>query len=99
MESDFQKPEKITEQMKGGLARMFADTDFKDYLTHAINVANHNILACLKINKSDFAKDYSIRLESLQQLLELGKKNYLQSEKLKRSSLEDLSKEKDGTDN
>lgn len=90
MEQDFNKPEKITEAMKGGLARMFADQDFRDYMTHAINVANHNILAALKLSKPELAKDYSIRLESLQQLLELGKKNYIQSEKLKRSTLEEL---------
>ncbi len=96
MEQDFNKPEKISEAMKGGLARMFADQDFKDYLTHAINVANHNILASLKLNKPDLAKDYSIRLEYLQQLLELGKKNYLQSEKLKVASLEELESKNNG---
>lgn len=94
METEFQKPEKITEQMKGGLARMFADQDFRDYLTHAVNVANHNILVSLKINKPDLAKDYSIRLESLQQLLELGRKNYLQAEKLRSKTLEELEKDK-----
>ncbi len=94
---EFNKPEKITEQMKGGLARMFADQDFRDYLAHAINVANHNILAALKINKPDLAKDYSIRLETLQTLSELGKKNYIQSEKLKRSTLEEqLTKQNNG---
>jgi hypothetical protein len=92
---DLLEPNKISESMKGGLARMFGDQDFKDYLTHAIAVANYNVLNSLKIGKPDDAKVFGTRLDTLKQLLEKGKAMYNQTEKLRSSSLEDLEKQKD----
>lgn len=92
MEDELKQPDKITEQMKGGLARMYADKDFTDYLQHAINIANHNVLASLKSNKLDIAKEFGIRIEVLKQLLDKGRLIYSQAEKLKQTPLEDLEK-------
>lgn len=86
-------PDKITEAMKGGLARMYADEDFRAYLVHAINIANHNVLANLKLNKPDQAKEFAMRIETLKQLLDKGKTLYVNAEKLKSKPLEELIKE------
>lgn len=83
--------------MKGGLARMYADEDFREYLVHAINIANHNVLASLKVDKADAAKEFAVRLETLKQLLEKGKAMYNQAEKLRTKSLEELVKDKDAS--
>lgn len=89
------EPNKITEAMKSGLAHMYADTDFKEYLNHAIAIANHNVLESLKMNKPDEAKVYGTRLSTLKQLLEKGKSMYVQSEKLRSKTLEESEKEND----
>lgn len=89
--TDYKQPEKLTEAMKGGLARLYADTDIREYLMHAINIANHNVLASLKSDKGDAAKEYAVRLDTLQQLLEKGKLMFAQAEKLRRTPLSELS--------
>lgn len=99
MEDEFTAPDKITEAMKAGLARMYADDDFRSYLQHAINIANHNVLVYLKGNKPDQAKEFAMRIETLKQLLDKGKTLYINAEKLKSKPLEELIKEKDEKDN
>lgn len=94
MEDTLITPDKITESMKGGLARMYADKDFTDYLQHAINIANHNTLVSLKGGKPDIARDFALKIEVLKQLLEKGKTLYNQAEKLKSTPLEELEKMK-----
>lgn len=86
---EFKDPERITEQMKGGLARMYADSDFREYLIHAINIQNQNVLTSLKNNKPDEAKDYAVKLDTLKQLLEKGKSIYNKAEQLRSKSLEE----------
>lgn len=87
------EPNKISEAMKSGLARMFADKDFSDYLNHSIAVANHNVLVSLKGNQPELARDFSIELQTLKTLLDKGKAMYVQTEKLRSKSLEELSNE------
>lgn len=87
---EFKDPERITEAMKGGLARMYADIDIREYLLHAINIANYNVLASLKADKPDKAKEFAVRLEVLKQLLEKGRTMFAQAEKLKRAPLSEL---------
>lgn len=93
MDNEFKDPERITEAMKGGLARLYADIDIREYLMHATNIANHNVLASLKANDTDKAKEFAIRLEVLKQLLEKGKLMFAQAEKLKRAPLSELTKQ------
>ncbi len=87
-------PVRITEEMKGGLARLYADNGIKAYLVNAIGIANQNVLVCLKAGKLEEAKDYGARLDALQKLLEKGKSMYQQAEKLKVTPLEEQIKEK-----
>lgn len=75
--------------MKAGLARMYADNEIRAYLIHAVNIANHNVLANIKIGQSDIARDYAARLDALQQLLDKGKLCYSQAEKLRSKSLQE----------
>lgn len=74
---------------------MFADKDFADFLNHSIAVANHNVLVSLKGNKPELARDFSIELQTLKMLLEKGKAMYVQTEKLRSKTLEELNKEQD----
>lgn len=91
---ELKDPERITEAHKGALARMYADQDFREYLIHAINIANHNVLSALKADKPDAAKEFAVRLDTLKQLLEKGRSTFSQAEKLKTKSLEELVYEK-----
>lgn len=92
-ETNLTTPERITESMKGGLARMYADADIRAYLIHAINIANHNVLANIKLGKNDIARDFAARLDALQQLLDKGKTMYSQAERLRRTPLSELEKQ------
>lgn len=85
----FNEPEKLTEEMKGGLARMYADDGFRSYLINAINIANHNVLASIRAGKADEARDFTARLDALEKLLEKGKMLYSQTEKRRLLTLEE----------
>ncbi len=88
-------PARITEAHKAGLARAYADVEYRDYLNHAIAIANHNVLESLRLNKTDSAKEFAVRLDTLKKLLEKGKIIYSQAEKIKRTPLSELSKDED----
>lgn len=92
---EFKEPDKITEAMKGGLARMYADEDFRAYLLNRINIENTAILESIRKGKMEDAKDYTSKMDALKKLLEKGKAMYLQAEKLKSTPLEQLVKERD----
>lgn len=97
METEFKDPERITESMKSGIARMYADSDFREYLLHAININNHNVLTALKADKPEIAKEYAVRLDTLKKLLEKGKLMFVNAEKLRSKSLEEQVKEHEST--
>ena len=69
--------------MRQGLARMYADTFLREYLTNAIAVAKHNSLTLLGLGKYDEARDYLSRAKALQQLVDKGKDTFVNLEKLK----------------
>ncbi len=81
------EPQKITEEMKGGLARLWADNGIRSYLINAIAIANQNVLTCLKSNKPDEAKEFAARLDVMQKLLEKGKSCYANAEKIRSTTL------------
>lgn len=95
---DYRDPEKITEGMKSGLARMYADEDIRAYLEHTTNVYNHNVLASMRLGLADKAKDYTAKFDTLKKLLENGRAMYAQAERLKRTPLAELIKEQDAAD-
>lgn len=95
METDFKDPERINEAMKGGLARMYADADFRDYLVHLVNVYNHNTLSAVRAGKIELSRDYTAKLDATKKLLENGHTLYTNAEKLKTTSLENQVKMKE----
>lgn len=96
---NYQDPEKLTEAMKSGLARMYADEDIRAYLLHMINVYNHNVLVSLRSNATDTAKDYTAKFDTMKKLLDNSKLMFSQAEKLKAKPLQELIKEKDYEEN
>jgi hypothetical protein len=84
---NYSDPDKLTEAMKSGLARMYADEDIRAYLMHMVNVYNHNTLACLRRNEMDKAKDFTSKFDTMKRLLENCKAMFTQAEKLRSVSL------------
>lgn len=99
IEREYKDPDKITEAMKSGLARMYADSDVREYLIHAMNIANHNVLAAVRVGKPEEAKDFAARLDTLKQLHDKGKTLYARAEELKRKPLSELVREQEHASN
>lgn len=95
----YQDPEKLSENMKAGLARMYADNGFRSYLINAINIANQNVLTCVKGGKPEEAKDFAARMDALEKLLEKGRILFTQFENIKRLPLEEQVKLKENAIN
>lgn len=70
---EYQEPQRITEQMKAGLVRLYSDGGIRAYMENAINIQNQNIISAMKAGKPDVALEYTIRLDTLQKLMEKGK--------------------------
>ncbi len=77
MDELFLEPKNITDGMKQGLARMYADTFFREYLHNAIAIAKSNALLLVGNGKYEDARDYVSRAKSLEQLLEKGKQYFV----------------------
>lgn len=92
-EDSFKDPEKITETMKAGLAKLYADEDIRAYLLHMVNVYNHNILVSLRGHVPEKATEFTAKYDAIKKLLENGKLMYSQAEKLKQTPLAELVKE------
>lgn len=73
--------------MKGGLARMYADSDFREYLIHLTNVYNHNTLSAVRAGNTEQARDFTAKLDATKKLLENGRIIYSQAEKLRSKPL------------
>lgn len=86
----YKDPEKLTEAMKAGVAKLYADSDIREYLIHTLNVYNHNVLVATRAGKSDLARDYTAKFDTMKKLLENGKLMFSQAEKLKRAPLSEL---------
>lgn len=79
----FDEPTQITEGMKEGLARMYADTFMREYLLNAIAIAKNNAIVLIETGKVAEAQAYASRAKSLTQLLEKGKQNFVHFDKIK----------------
>ena len=86
-------PEKLTESMKSGLARMYADDDIRGYLLHVMSVYNHNTLVFVRAGKSEEARDSTAKFDTIKKLIENGKAMYTQAEKLKPKPIEQAMKD------
>lgn len=91
----YQDPEKLTESMKAGLARMYADDDIRSYLIHMVNVYNYNALVSVRKGETDKARDFTAKFDTMKKLLENGKTLFTRAEQLRSKPLEELIKEKD----
>lgn len=94
---EFKDPERLTESMKGALARMYADSDFREYLIHLSNVYNHNTLSAVRAGNTELARDYTAKLDATKRLLENGKAMFASAEKLRSKPLEEQVKEQNAT--
>lgn len=92
--NDFLEPTQITEGMKQGLARMYADSFMREYLLNAIGIAKNNAITLIEQGKVSEAQAYASRAKSLVQLLQKGKEHFTHFEglkkKLKLSSLQQV---------
>jgi hypothetical protein len=86
----FDEPKPVTEGMKQGLARMYADTYMRDYLRNAVAIAKQNALVMLEQGKFTEAQAYSSRSKSLEQLLDKGKEYFTHFENVARKLKEPL---------
>lgn len=93
MEED---PKQITEEMKAGLARMYADTSMREYLINAKRIANKNAMDMLSLGKVDEAKTFAVRLKVFEQLLEKGKSCFVQFERIKTNRIDKYANNKKG---
>ena len=73
----FEEPKQVTEGMKQGLARMYADTFMREYLHNAIAIAKNNAITLIESGKFTEAQAYASRAKSLTQLLEKGKEHFI----------------------
>jgi hypothetical protein len=80
---DFDNPKDITEKMKGGLARMYADEGFREYLLHSIQVANKGAMICLQKGDLEKGRVYADRFDWLKTLVDKGKECFVNGQKLK----------------
>lgn len=83
METDFIEPKRITEAMKQALARMYGDGFMREYLINTIAINKHNSLTLLSRHQPDDARDYLSKAKALEQLLKIGKENFIHFEGLK----------------
>ncbi len=70
---------------------MYGDVSMREYLIHAIQVANQNAMSLLRVNKVEEAKIHSTRFDILKQLLEKGKQNFVHFEKINREKTNETS--------
>ena len=82
---DTEKPTQINEAMRSALARMYSDKDMRDYLQNAMRIANAKLLLLLQMNKVDEAKVQATVYDTMKQLLEKGKENFVHFDKIKQN--------------
>ena len=92
----FQEPKQVTEGMKQGLARMYADPFMREYLVNAVSIAKNNAINLMETKHFDQASAYSSRAKALQQLLDKGKECFVHFESKRDAlrSIKDLSETK-----
>ncbi len=86
----FEEPKQVTDGMRQGLARMYADPFVRDYLHNAIAISKHNTVVLVGKGKYEEARDYASRAKALEQLVEKGKEYFAHFEKVNKSLVEPL---------
>lgn len=75
-------PKDINDEMRAGLARMYADKGFQDYLLHSIQVANKGAMICLEKGDLEKGKIYADRFKYLKTLVDRGKECFVSYQKV-----------------
>ncbi len=85
-------PKEVTAAMREALARMFADNNLRIFLENTVRYANKGLIKAGTMEQHIF---YQSRMETLMQLLTMGKQHFIQFEMIrtKRESLREVEKE------
>ena len=83
---DLQDPTAISTIMKEGLARMYADEGIRKYLENAVRIQNANLVKAARAGLSDKSMEFSVKVETLMQLLAKGRECYHNIEKIRKES-------------
>lgn len=74
---DFAMPKETSMAMRESLARMYSDPAMRSFLENAVKFANRSLIASATIEQSIF---YKSRIETLLQLLNMGKQHFIHFE-------------------
>lgn len=83
---DLSMPKETNMAMRESLARMYADPAMRGFLENALKFANRSLIASLSPEQHIF---YKARMETLLQLLNMGKQHFIHFE-MKRAGKEPL---------
>lgn len=73
----------LTEEMKVGLAEIYANKGFREYLAHRILKATQAVNECLDKDDLKNAQRYAQRMAMMEELLSKGREQYTNFEKIK----------------
>lgn len=80
---DFSEPKEANMAMREALARIYAEPALRAFLENAVKFANRNLVASATMEQSIF---YKSRMETLMQLLNMGKQHFIHFEMQKARS-------------
>jgi len=84
---EFLEPKQITEGMKQGLARMYADAFMREYLNNAIAIYKNAAIKLIETKDIDKAQACASRAAAYTQLLARGKQHFVHFDKLRKGSI------------
>jgi len=73
-------PKAATTAMREGLARAYADKEWRSFMENAVKFATHNLIRATTERQMI---TYQARIDVLMQILNMGKQNFIQFEMLK----------------
>ncbi len=83
---DLTEPKETTMAMRESLARLYGDPAMRAFLENAVKYANRSLIAAAEVDRHIF---YKSRIETLLQLLNMGKQHFIHFE-MKRARKEPL---------
>ncbi len=75
-------PKAASTAMREGLARAYADKEWRSFMENAVKFATHNLIRATTERQMI---TYQSRIETLMQILNMGKQNFIQFEVLRQS--------------
>lgn len=77
---DLNEPREATAMMRQSLATMYGDNGFRAFLENAVKYANKSLISAASMEQVIF---YRSRIETLMQLLNMGKQHFIHFEMLR----------------